>query len=263
MEGKYNCKIQWKYVQSSDYYKQLMETVNSGQNFADIVTVDRKTAFPDYVNKDIIIPLDDYINFSESGLYGGSEQNVSLWRGSHYGVTSLPYVRDDVIITYNKNLIQKEGLTEPYLLLKDGQWTWDRMEELCIKTTKDTNGDGTVDQWGIEASTSKFITQMIYSNGGDYLDDNRGIMRYAMNNNQVLKTLDYIQRLYNVDKVVKEQTGQPVMFNSGKAAMTTNITLNQIVKNFTVGYVVYPKGPDVRENIISSTEGYFYSATPL
>ena len=44
----------------------------------------------------------------------------------------------------NKTLLQKEGIPIP-----DSDWTWDDFYNICEKVTKDTDGDGIVDQFGV------------------------------------------------------------------------------------------------------------------
>ena len=54
-----------------------------------------------------------------------------------------------MVTFYNKTLIDREGLPDPYALYKENKWTWERCDEIVRKATKDTNGDGEIDQFGI------------------------------------------------------------------------------------------------------------------
>mgnify|MGYP002231093233 CR=1 FL=1 len=44
----------------------------------------------------------------------------------------------------NKTLLQKEHIRIP-----DNDWTWDEFYSLCEQLTRDTDGDGIVDQFGV------------------------------------------------------------------------------------------------------------------
>ena len=49
-------------------------------------------------------------------------------------------------LIYNKNLISKYDLEDPYSLWKQGNWTWDKFEEVC-STFKDEVDDDTYTPW--------------------------------------------------------------------------------------------------------------------
>jgi len=53
------------------------------------------------------------------------------------------YMTDISLIYYNKDMFRAEGLSYP-----SPDWTWDDFLEAAIRLTKDTTGDGKIDQWG-------------------------------------------------------------------------------------------------------------------
>lgn len=68
-------------------------------------------------------------------------------------------------IFYNKRLFKEAGIPddEPYNLQKEGKWTWEKFEEYCKKLTRDTDGDGKIDQYAM-ASFSKYFLPMCAAN---------------------------------------------------------------------------------------------------
>ena len=55
-------------------------------------------------------------------------------------------------ILFNKKLFQDLGLDDPYLIVRTGKWTMDKMFEYASAANKDLNGDGVMteeDQWGM------------------------------------------------------------------------------------------------------------------
>jgi len=46
----------------------------------------------------------------------------------------------------NKKLMQDNEVGDLYELVREGKWTWDIMYDIMKKTTKDINGDGTIDK---------------------------------------------------------------------------------------------------------------------
>ncbi len=53
-------------------------------------------------------------------------------------------LRQSIMMCVNKDLLEKEGISIP-----ESGWTLEDFYEICKKVTKDTNGDGVVDQYGI------------------------------------------------------------------------------------------------------------------
>ena len=88
-------------------------------------------------NLDMLIAEDkdfDTEKFYSTALESGE------YLGSQY---ALPYEVVPTLIFVNKTLLEKEGLTIP-----DQEWTWEKFYAICEAVTKDTDGDGTLDQFG-------------------------------------------------------------------------------------------------------------------
>lgn len=49
----------------------------------------------------------------------------------------------------NLDLFEREGLPDPYELYLAGEWTWDAVTDIAVAATRDLDGDGEIDQWGI------------------------------------------------------------------------------------------------------------------
>ena len=88
-------------------------------------------------------PLDDFARadaaFQEEAYYPASLQTCRQ-DGTLY---ALPYLSVPELIFVNKTLLQQEGIAIP-----DQDWTWDDFLRIVEKVTKDTDGDGVVDQYG-------------------------------------------------------------------------------------------------------------------
>ena len=61
---------------------------------------------------------------------------------------------------FNKRLYEENGLEEPYEMVRNGEWTLEKLEEQCRDITQDLNGDTVLDhndQWGLLSSDSAVI----------------------------------------------------------------------------------------------------------
>lgn len=61
-----------------------------------------------------------------------------------YKQYALPFECAPKLMFVNKTLLDKEGLAVP-----DDVWDWDEFYGICRKVTKDTDGDGVIDQFGV------------------------------------------------------------------------------------------------------------------
>ena len=64
----------------------------------------------------------------------------------------------------NQTLLTKEGIKIP-----DTDWNWEEMYDICRLVTKDLDGDGMLDQFGI---CNYDWLDAVYSNGGEIFQSN-------------------------------------------------------------------------------------------
>ncbi len=92
--------------------------------------------------------MDDLTDVTKVNYPEAAESFV--WKQKHYALRVeqiQPYM-----IWYNKNLLNKNGLEDPYDLWKSGEWNWEKFEELGRELTQDTDDDGNIDQWGFNTA---------------------------------------------------------------------------------------------------------------
>ncbi|MFT4156756.1 MAG: sugar ABC transporter substrate-binding protein [Microbacterium sp.] len=71
---------------------------------------------------------------------------------------------------YNKTMFEAAGVPLPD---KDKPYTWDEFIDVAKQLTKDTNGDGTLDQWGTGLNVVWNLQSFVWSNGGDWVNEDR------------------------------------------------------------------------------------------
>ena len=70
--------------------------------------------------------------------------DAALQSGSAGGVQyALPYECVPTLMFVNKTLLENEGIPVP-----ENDWTWDDFYTICAQVTRDTDGDGIIDQFG-------------------------------------------------------------------------------------------------------------------
>jgi len=96
--------------------------------------------------------------------------------GSNYFMMGDFQIRDDDhawILMFNKKIVRDLGLEEPYQLVNDGNWTFDKFKETIKGATIDLNGDGVYDasdQYGFLTTSAGGVTNFLYS-GGEKITD--------------------------------------------------------------------------------------------
>jgi len=270
-EKKFNCNVEWKLLTQDDL-KNMLSYMKAGQLEGDIVLVDLEYGSNDMVINNLIESLDDYIDFN-TGEYANNAQNQAVWKGKHYGI--IPATEEYIpCLYYNKKMLANEGLEDPYELMKKGQWTWDVFLDMLRKTTKDTNGDDIIDQWGLDGDYSTLYNRFIYSNGGDYIKEEDNQYKQVLDSEETKEAVKFVTDLYKTDKVVYDRTIE--LIKSGTSNKNINITDLQISyvdkgiaafstleasgnENVEIGKVCYPKGPNAYDYITYRRAGRFYA----
>jgi multiple sugar transport system substrate-binding protein len=128
----------------------------------------------------------DKINLARDYALMGTE----IWCGKTY---ALPMDADPNAVFYNKTLLQKAGIRDPWADGK-GDWTLDEMIDMARRVTQDTDRDGKVDQWGIAWAYThpSHVAQFIWTKGGDVADFNG--MKYILDQ---AASMEGHQQIYN------------------------------------------------------------------
>ena len=150
-------------------------------------------------------------------------------------------------IAWNKDLFEREGLASPEALYQTGEWDWDNFGQIAIEATRDTTGDGEVDQWGIsDISTLEFAM----TNGARVTrQDEDGNWTFAFDEEPALNALSQIKE-WSVTHGVAAGDWQGTSFNAGNAAMRQLAIWEMgddeglAGADFDWGIVPLPQGPD-------------------
>lgn len=106
-----------------------------------------------------LMDLSPYIDQKEQEAFYPVTLEAGLYQKRQY---ALPYESNPMLMCVNKDLLDKEGITIP----KNG-WTLDEFYDLCQRLTRDTDGDGQLDQFG---STDYGWQEALAAYGGHLID---------------------------------------------------------------------------------------------
>lgn len=133
-EKENDCKVNITVVPWEKYEETYMTALNSGEG-PDVGYMYNEM-FPTYIDAGAVADMSEYVTDEDKSEYKYLE-NGNLMDGQ-YGwplVTGVPF-----ILYYNEDILADLGETAPE--------TWEDFERICKKATKDTDGDGEIDQYG-------------------------------------------------------------------------------------------------------------------
>ena len=162
-------------------------------DFDKMVSLGMLENLDDLIQADHTFESDKY--FSTALAYGERE-------GYQY---ALPFETVPTLMFVNKTLLNKEGFAVP-----ENDWTWDNLTRICERVTKDTDGDGKIDQFG---TYNYDWTEALYSNGGQLFDeDGKKCYLNSANVAEAVKFVESLNAFNDGEKVTQED------FDGGKVA---------------------------------------------
>jgi len=156
-----------------------------GEDFIQFAEIGIMKDLGPLIEKDKEFHLEDYYATTlQSGQYNGRQY-------------ALPYETVPYLMFVNKSLLTREGLDVP-----DNEWTWDDLYSISEHVTKDTDGDGLLDQFG---SYNYGWKEALYSNGAEVFNG-EGTENY-LNDEKVTAAIRFTKQLSDLNlnqKVTKD-----------------------------------------------------------
>ncbi len=168
LEEKYNCTFEWQNLTYTGTQESINTSILAGTPDADIYLVDTGMAIPAQANG-LAIDLKTVLP-ADADIF--TDQNVIQYLDLGDGkacILKRTEAQSQVEATYplafNEQMLADANLEDPRDLWERGEWTWDKFIEYCQALTKDTDGDGQVDQYGYCGFATDTFGQLMMSNG--------------------------------------------------------------------------------------------------
>jgi len=186
--------------------------------------------------------LDGWIN-RDSAFDRSSYYTPCMSSGNIDGIQyALPYETVPTMMFVNKSLLAKEGIEVPKT-----DWTWDDLYDIASKVTKDTNGDGIIDQFAIY---NYGWTDAVYSNDARVFDE-KGDKAY-FTDRKVLSAIHFMKQLKNLNNGQEVTQNDfdagnvafmPMPFSDYRAYKTYPYKIKKYTQ-FQWDCIMLPAGPD-------------------
>lgn len=257
-ERLFNVKIDFQTVGWNNVTETYTARLLAGDSKYDVWGASQGIAYYDLIGEGAFLPMTDivppeYYDTISNELR--TELEMLAFQGEIYGIGpsthSALYSPSIELSVYNKDMFEREGLEDPYELYLAGEWTWDKVTELAKKLTKDTDGDGVIDQFGITGIWAHAAPSVMISNGGNIMQlDENGRMVYTMDQRAALEAM---QQIYEWDLVHNVMGGTETDFIAGKVGMTLFRSVHGLIPikqqmEDNYGVVPNPRGPRMDEH---------------
>ena len=149
---------------------------------------------------------------------------------------------------FNVSLIEEAGLDNPQDLYDRGEWTWNKFAEYLRILTKDTDGDGNPDQYGLTGWWTTMFNYLLMSNGAHVASGSQEMLSSPA----TIEVLEFMYQIYQTDKTAKpwnqDDWDANNVFKDGKVAFWVSASWIQQGNSssdlgFEFGVVPWPVGP--------------------
>ena len=280
VEEKLNINLVETLVDDGEVPSKMQNSVMSGDGAFSFFSMRCDHALP-FWQKKSIITWDSMPHVNLDKPYWDKSLNESLSLGGQqcmsigaYNITTydLAYV-----LLFNKELLADLKLEDPYTLVREGKWTFDKMDAMMAAAKSDLNGDGKMnakDRFGYVAHTKMITPDFWIAAGVKSIEkDADDIPYFAMGSDRFLEVWEKIFVMmydhenwwsgasYDADV----PTSSIKMFTAGQALfMDTSLyaieSLREMEADF--GILPYPKYDEAQTRYYSRVSYYCPSLVP-
>ena len=226
----------------NDDYLTKVETEMLAGDAPDVIYGHPKY-FQKWASQGQLLDLTDYFNESPELLdpenYAVDIYDAFTYEGKYYSTVNGA---DTFLLYYNKDLFDEAGVPYP-----TEDWTWDDFLEACEKLTKDTDGDGEIDQYAItDSSGHEQIEAFMAAFGGELYDDVNNPTKVVLSDSDAAKKgLQMVYDLtykYNYAPTSEQDEVMQGSFDQGIVAMDLDGVYDIVYRSAEEGGLEFPYG---------------------
>jgi hypothetical protein len=238
-------------------YEVMKKTVLAGEDVYDLALIHNSSDIGKYVSDGIVMNWNDipFIDMTKSYWNQSVLKNMDI-----SGV--LPFASNGFMIPdvnsifFNKLLIENYKLDNPYGLVTDGKWTWDKLIEMASAASADINGDGVFDkndQYGFVTEFDWQLASIVAGCDQYYLQtDENGEPQLVFNTDKMVSIVDMINNFFSDGNTVYtwSHTAEtdpnmggtpPVSFDAGRALFySVPLSLAGVFRETDVEFGILP-----------------------
>lgn len=194
-EQKYGGKVTWEAVGWNKAAPAIQEGMATG-TYYDLAFTEGFKRFPVDAVNELYQPIDDYLDYS---VCDQNSADLFLYQGEHYVFTNKAIV-SPYLVMYNKSIFDEEAVETPLELFRKGEWTYDKFLDYLEYFTRDTDGDGEIDQWGLGPGSR--VDRALYGFANDGLQVYEladGKLAVGIDSPECMQWFDFLNRYGTID----------------------------------------------------------------
>lgn len=172
VEEKYNITIAWNRV--GDINGTFKKSFAAGDDLYDAFMPDLPSAAV-HARSGMLYDFNSlpYVDLAKPWWDARAVDELSVGNKLFYCVSDISYTAIDTIwiMMFNKSLIKDNGLEDPYEIVKRGDWTFDKLEEMIKGISRDVDGDGAIgvdDVAGFVTPSDRYVRAMVLASGNSF-----------------------------------------------------------------------------------------------
>ncbi len=246
----------------------VKKAVTAGDDVYDMTLLHCISAVSELVTTGMLYNLDTlpYIDMQADWWNRTQMDVLRLGKNTYFGISDYmipcPYA-----IFFNKDMIEDNGMANPYDLVYEGTWTMDTMIDMAVEITRDLNGDGQhtedADIYGMSApEVSKYASFLIGCNQFITSRDDAGRIMLDFNTEKTYSIVETMYKAANNPGTIFLPAAEPEInqfdFDSGRLLFRLDTIANAVLfreYESDIGILPYPKFDEEQENYVSMDWG--------
>ena len=195
------------------------------------------TDFPTLAQKGLLQPLEKIMPVYDENYFHQTISEFYSWKGRCYGVNANEAPVATYGIHYNKTFFDNMGIETPLDYYDRGEWTMDKLLELC----KITIDEG----YSLNFNFTYLCECSVASNGGSFFKYTDTGAELTLKDPKTMEALEWVSKMYALSS--GNVHDGPTEFSDGKSAIHIErigqLNTFRTASNYEFGWVPFPKGP--------------------
>lgn len=150
------------------------------------------------------------------------------WKGKTYHIVNYPLTFNNWLV-WNPQLFEDYNVPSPLEFFENDTWTWEKLKELAVEMTQDTDGDGEIDIWGLGLDGA--VYPLHFSTGVNLLSINpNGGFDLNLTNEKITAAANFFCTLGPL--------GENVLRIAGTGGLTTEQMVDEFANNKIAMYAM-------------------------
>lgn len=234
------------HIPSQSDYRQRLGVDFAAGTPADVVLLNYRR-YAAYAARGALEPLGPYLERSalldQADFYPEAIQPF-VWDGQ---LMCIPQNLSSLVVYYNRDLFRAAGLDDPA-----PDWSWEQFLAAARALTRDVDGDGRIDQYGLGTEVSIFrAAPFIWQNGGELVDNLEAPTRLTLDTPAAREALQWFVDLQVRHRVVPDAVAETAensesRFLNGRLGMFLNsrrgVPAYRTIEGFDWDVAALPQG---------------------